>query len=94
MKPKKPYSRLQRNILDKTGWRCVVCGEKIRRKEFTKEHLLPKSRGGNSHFNNLWACHYDCNQEKGAMTLEEYTYRCMEERRLLEIKCKLTQKEK
>lgn len=46
----------------------------------TKDHKVPKSRGGMSGADNLvWACRR-CNQEKGDMTVSEYreyTERCL-----------------
>ena len=48
--------------------RCAYCGAK---NPFTKDHVIPKSRGGSDDINNLvWAC-ISCNSKKGNKTPEE-----------------------
>lgn len=47
---------------------CAYCGVKDPR---TKDHVIPKSRGGSDDLSNLvWACNR-CNSKKGARTPEE-----------------------
>lgn len=51
--------------------RCCICGELIeRQKDISREHEPPLSRGGRP-----WQWKYAhkwCNNQKGALTLEEY----------------------
>lgn len=57
--------------------RCYWCGVRLTRggtgrpTSATKDHLTPKSRGGNSRENKVPCC-YRCNNRKGDMTAEEY----------------------
>lgn len=37
----------------------------------TRDHIIPKSRGGGLDPTIVWCC-MECNQEKGALTIEEY----------------------
>lgn len=79
---KSGYTRKQVKIIDKTGGACILCGDPVTRKDFSQEHLLPKSRGGSNKIDNLWACHQRCNEEKGHRTLQEFTDLCDYEKRL------------
>lgn len=46
--------------------RCHYCGEPGRKRNLTKDHVIPKSRGGRSHWSNyVWAC-ATCNSTKGS----------------------------
>lgn len=54
-------------ILTRDDWTCVFCGEPAS----TVDHLLPKSRGGPSTFNNQVAACSDCNGRKAARTPNE-----------------------
>lgn len=57
---------------DKTYY-CLYCGHPFSSlKEITKDHLVPKSRGGSGRRENLRPCCKRCNAEKGSATLEEY----------------------
>lgn len=50
--------------------RCVYCG--VLTKKITKDHVLPKSRGGAGDKSNIvWAC-FPCNQVKNDRTPEEW----------------------
>lgn len=52
---------------------CILCGKPITEvKELTTEHLIPLSRGGNSHDSNIFCAHFKCNQEKGNKTYLEW----------------------
>jgi hypothetical protein len=50
---------------------CHLCGLPIlSRKEFSKDHCPPLSRGGRK--NDWKPAHRSCNNTRGALTLEEY----------------------
>ena len=51
------------------GNQCVYCWAHGLQ---TVDHAVPLSRGGNHAFSNLRPCCYDCNQDKGDMTEDEY----------------------
>ncbi len=49
--------------------RCWYCGKAGK---MTRDHVVPKSKGGTSRHNNILPACYDCNQEKKNLSLEEY----------------------
>jgi len=57
-----PFSR--RNVLLRDQYACAYCG--TRAKSITMDHVIPRSRGGKTDFDNCVACCRACNQKKGA----------------------------
>jgi 5-methylcytosine-specific restriction endonuclease McrA len=57
------------NILLRDEETCQYCGKHMR--ELTLDHVLPRSRGGQSTWENLVACCHPCNNRKGNRTPEE-----------------------
>ncbi len=55
----------KKSLLEKTGGVCWLCGEPIPRRDFSIDHKLPKSKGGNGGFDNLFPTHKKCNSDKG-----------------------------
>lgn len=51
---------------------CPYCLEPIPEGHRTKDHKIPKSRGGKTGPTNIVICCDTCNQEKGALTPDEY----------------------
>ena len=51
------------------GWRCVYCGTSTGR--LTLDHVVPRSRGGESVWENVVTSCATCNHKKGNRTLEE-----------------------
>jgi hypothetical protein len=52
---------------------CVYCNGKLTRTTKTKDHVIPRARGGGSlGRDNLMPCCRDCNGRKGSKTLLEY----------------------
>jgi 5-methylcytosine-specific restriction endonuclease McrA len=71
---KVPYKRPQpsrRNIFVRDQNRCLYCGAKAPKAVLELEHIIPKSRGGSSSWENLCAACHSCNQKKGDRTPEE-----------------------
>jgi hypothetical protein len=56
------------NVFKRDGNRCQYCGE---RDDLTLDHVLPKSRGGKSNWDNLTTACKKCNSRKGDFTPEE-----------------------
>lgn len=57
------------NILLRDQETCQYCGKHMR--ELTLDHILPRSRGGQSTWENLVACCRACNGRKGNRLLKE-----------------------
>ncbi|KYG79648.1 HNH endonuclease [Roseivirga seohaensis] len=58
----------RQNIFKRDGQECQYCGST---KSLTLDHVIPKSRGGKSSWQNLVAACYKCNSMKGDKTPEE-----------------------
>ncbi|MEZ4901376.1 MAG: HNH endonuclease [Spirosomataceae bacterium] len=58
----------RQNIFKRDGHRCVYCGT---HEDLTLDHVLPKSRGGRTSWDNLATACKRCNTRKGDRTPEE-----------------------
>ena len=59
----------RRALFARDGWRCVYCGTSDGR--LTLDHVLPRSRGGESIWENVVTSCAPCNHRKGNRTVEE-----------------------
>jgi 5-methylcytosine-specific restriction endonuclease McrA len=62
-----PFSK--RNVLARDGFQCAYCG--TRKEKLTVDHIIPKSRGGKTDFENCVASCRPCNNKKGNRTPSE-----------------------
>jgi 5-methylcytosine-specific restriction endonuclease McrA len=61
----------RKNILLRDRNTCQYCGVLLPSSELTLDHVIPRSRGGNSTWENLVACCHACNRRKGNRMLSE-----------------------
>src|SRR5437762_9266050 len=61
----------RKNILLRDHSTCQYCGRQYPPSELTLDHVQPRSRGGESSWDNLVACCKRCNHRKGNRTPEE-----------------------
>lgn len=61
----------RRNILQRDNHICQYCVKKFTPQELTLDHIMPRSRGGKSSWENLVAACYKCNHKKNDQTPEE-----------------------
>ena len=61
----------RKNILLRDHYTCQYCGKVFNPSDLTLDHVIPKSRGGSSNWDNLVACCKRCNNRKGNATPEE-----------------------
>ncbi len=67
---KKPrFNRI--NIFRRDGGRCQYCAKLFPRSELSIDHVIPRSRGGKSAWENVVCCCVKCNRKKGGRTPEE-----------------------
>jgi 5-methylcytosine-specific restriction endonuclease McrA len=59
----------RRALFARDGWRCVYCGTTAGR--LTLDHVIPRSKGGESVWENVVTACAPCNLHKGNRTLEE-----------------------
>jgi 5-methylcytosine-specific restriction endonuclease McrA len=55
----------RKNILLRDRNTCQYCGEVVSSGDLTLDHVVPRSRGGASSWENLVACCHTCNRRKG-----------------------------
>ncbi|MBI3404224.1 MAG: HNH endonuclease [Acidobacteria bacterium] len=69
--PQQTRALSRKNILLRDRNTCQFCGQIFPSSELTLDHVMPRSRGGHSSWENLVACCYQCNNRKGDRTPEE-----------------------
>ncbi len=69
--PQQTRALSRKNILLRDRNTCQFCGHVFPASELTLDHVMPRSRGGHSSWENLVACCYQCNNRKGDRTPEE-----------------------
>ncbi|MFT4049222.1 MAG: HNH endonuclease [Solirubrobacterales bacterium] len=68
-----PYQSLRRKITRRAvfardGWECQYCG---RRGSLTMDHVIPRSKGGDTSWENVVACCAGCNRRKGDRSVSQ-----------------------
>ena len=74
-RPKSPIKFSRQNIYARDRYTCQYCGIRHPAEELTYDHVLPKSRGGKTAWENIVTCCVDCNRKKGGRTPPEATMR-------------------
>lgn len=59
------------NVYERDGGKCVYCGEQVSLNKFTYDHVIPKSRGGKTNWQNIVVSCLKCNSKKDNKTPEE-----------------------
>jgi len=63
------FSRM--NVYQRDRFTCQYCGIKFPWGELTYDHLVPRARGGRTHFLNIVTACKPCNARKGHLTCDE-----------------------
>src|SRR6266446_188662 len=61
----------RKNILMRDRYTCQYCLRTLSSADLTLDHVVPRSRAGESAWENLVACCHPCNNRKGSRTPEE-----------------------
>ncbi len=69
--PQQSRALSRKNILLRDRNTCQFCGNIFPASELTLDHVMPRSRGGRSSWENLVSACYQCNNRKGDRTPEE-----------------------
>jgi 5-methylcytosine-specific restriction endonuclease McrA len=69
--PYQTRSLSRKNIMLRDRNTCQYCGETFSPADLTLDHVIPRSRGGESTWENLVACCRACNRRKGNRLLSE-----------------------
>ena len=69
------FSRL--NIYARDGDTCQYCGRKLARSELNLDHIIPRSQGGKTSWENVVCSCVPCNLKKGGRTPEQANMRLL-----------------
>jgi 5-methylcytosine-specific restriction endonuclease McrA len=69
--PHQARSLSRKNILMRDRYTCQYCLRSLPSGELTLDHVIPRSRHGETSWENLVACCHPCNNRKGGRTPEE-----------------------
>jgi 5-methylcytosine-specific restriction endonuclease McrA len=64
-----PFTR--RNVYVRDHGKCAYCGSSVSLNKFTFDHVVPKSRGGSTNWNNIVCSCLKCNSKKNNRLPEE-----------------------
>ncbi|MEJ2723915.1 MAG: HNH endonuclease [Deltaproteobacteria bacterium] len=67
-RPKSPVKFSRQNIYARDRYQCQYCGGRFPVEDLTYDHIMPKSRGGKTKWENIVTCCVDCNRQKGGRT--------------------------
>ena len=65
----------RKNIIKRDGLKCQYTGDYLEKEDATIDHLIPRSRGGPTSWDNCVVTSFDFNNKKGARTPEEINKR-------------------
>ena len=63
------FSRI--NVMTRDKFRCQYCGRKLPMRQLNYDHVVPRSRGGRTVWENIVTSCYRCNDRKGGRTPAE-----------------------
>ena len=69
--PKQIVKFNRRNLWRRDGCKCQYCGTEPSYDEITVDHIVPRSKGGSSNFQNCVLCCITCNLKKSDRRLED-----------------------
>src|SRR3954449_3960149 len=69
--PQQARALSRKNILMRDRYACQYCQKSGNSAQLTLDHVHPRSRGGESTWENLVACCHTCNNRKGSRTPDE-----------------------
>jgi 5-methylcytosine-specific restriction endonuclease McrA len=75
--PKTKVRFSRHNIYMRDGNTCQYCGRMLPRTDLNLDHVVPRSQGGRTTWENVVCCCVDCNLAKGARTPDQATMRLL-----------------
>ncbi|MGH9613284.1 MAG: HNH endonuclease [Bryobacteraceae bacterium] len=69
--PQQTRALSRKNILMRDRYTCQYCHRTLPSGELTLDHVVPRSRAGETAWENLVACCHPCNNRKGSRTPDE-----------------------
>ena len=59
-------------LIERDGAACVCCGRELWRRDLTREHVVPRSRGGHMTAENAVVACRACNKRRGSKPVDAY----------------------
>jgi 5-methylcytosine-specific restriction endonuclease McrA len=59
-------------LVERDGAACVWCGRELWRRDLTREHVVPRSRGGHMTAENAVVACRPCNKRRGSRPVDAY----------------------
>ena len=69
--PRQSISLNRRNLFARDEHRCQYCGKRLPTSQLSLDHVVPRSRGGETTWENVVCCCLRCNTRKGGRTPQE-----------------------
>lgn len=69
--PRNKLGFSKRSIYKRDNYTCQYCGKKLKPQQITIDHVIPRSRGGQTTWENCVVACYICNRRKGNLTPHE-----------------------
>jgi 5-methylcytosine-specific restriction endonuclease McrA len=69
--PRQSVRFSRRNIFARDDNRCMYCNRRLPPSQLSLDHVMPRSRGGNTSWENVVSCCVTCNIKKGGRTPQE-----------------------
>lgn len=69
------FSRI--NVLTRDGFQCQYCGNRFPRRELNYDHVIPRSQGGKTVWENISTACFFCNSKKAGRTPEQAKMRLL-----------------
>jgi len=69
--PRQDVKFNRRNIFARDSSKCQYCGKKFHTTDLSLDHVIPRSQGGKSTWDNIVCCCIKCNVKKGGRTPEQ-----------------------
>jgi 5-methylcytosine-specific restriction endonuclease McrA len=60
------------NVFIRDNYSCQYCGQAFMRQLLTLDHVIPRSKGGGTNWQNVVTCCQKCNNKKGSKLPEEF----------------------
>lgn len=73
--PRRKVHYSKRVVFERDGWKCQYCSKALCPKTATIDHILPRSAGGKTTFDNTVASCFKCNNKKGHRLLNQTNFR-------------------
>lgn len=70
-RPRKQVKFNKTNVLARDNLRCQYCNRQLPPSKLTYDHVVPKSRGGKTTWQNIVCCCEECNRKKGNLLPHE-----------------------